>query len=84
MRAGGSPNRRSVSMILICTPLTFLTASRISRTLEARAVAAVEYFCSSPSKKVRQGQKMGLGQILYMDIVTDAGSIRGRVIRTID
>jgi len=51
---------------------------------EASAVAAIQGEGGAAGPEVVQGGEVGRGQVLHVDVVADAGAVRGGVVRAID
>lgn len=51
---------------------------------EAIFAAQVEISAVSTFKKVLHGEYMSISEVYDVDVVTDAGAIRGRIVRAID
>ena len=77
-KRAGSPARRTPTCSGMAAPVTARAVSITWRTLKPSAVAQV-VDAIALLKCLLVSQDMGLGQIHYVDVVTDAGAV-GRVV----
>ena len=78
-RTAGSPARRGATTSGIGWPVTSRTVSMTSRTEKPLPLPRLQIRCS-PGRRPPSAQQVGLGQVGDVDVVADAGAVRGRVV----